>query len=276
MPKPSDQIVYNTSRYVAKIEAGGVDGSWGSIVQRFMRAHVVVLVDEALDAGPELAFGRIFLNIYLLSLQTAEPPFDHNVVRPAGLPVHALPDMHRLEQCLIVFTGELAALVRVDNRRNAVALYRFPDGFQDGSRFQSIRQPPAYNLAAIPVDDCGQVHVATLHLDEGDVNRPHLIREMGHIAPEQVWQDSFLKVALRGVRLRVDRVDRHLAHILLNRLPGDEITVVSEQHTDLPSTPRRILCVPVVDERHNPLLALYGFFSRRLGRIIYLRARYAQ
>ena len=38
-----------------------------------------------------------------------------NVVRPAGLSVHALPDMQRFEQGFIVIAGELAALVGVDD-----------------------------------------------------------------------------------------------------------------------------------------------------------------
>ena len=241
-----------------------------------MRTHVVILVDKAVNAGSELSLGRVFLNVDLLSLQAAEPPFNHNVVRPAGLSVHALPDMQRFEQGLIVIAGELAALVGVDDRRDAVALHRFTDCFQDGGRFQGIGQPPTHDLAAVPVNDRSQVHVVAFHPDVGDVDRPHLIRELSHITPEQVRKDSFLILALREVWPRIDRVDSHLAHVLLHRLPGYIVPVVSQQHANLSGTPRRILGMPVIDECHDPLLALNGLFIRGLGRMVYPRARYAQ
>ena len=77
----------------------------------------------------------------------------------------------------------------------------------------AIGQPPTHDLAAVPVNDRSQVHVATFHPDVGDVDRPHLIRELSHITPEQVWQDSFLIVALREVWPGIDRVDSHLPHV---------------------------------------------------------------
>lgn len=259
-----------------KRKAGSVDGGWSSIVQRLMRTHVVVLVDVVCDTSAEFSFGRVFFNVDLLGFQAAEPPFDHDVVRPARLSVHALSDVQRLEQGLIVIAGELAALVGIDDCRNAVTFHCLTDCFQHRGSFQGVGQLPPHDLAAVPVDDCSQVHVAALHLDVGDVDRPHLVRKLRHVVSEQVRQESFLIVPLRGVRLGVYRIDRHLAHVLLDRLPTYKVPVIAQQNTDFPRTPSRILGMPVVDERHDPLFALDGFLIRGLGRVVHLRADYAQ
>ena len=95
----------------AESKAGSVDGGRSSIVQRLMRTHVVVLVDVVLDTDTQFSFTRVLFNVDFLGLQTAEPPFNHDVVSPARLSIHALPDVQRLEQCLVVIAGELAALV---------------------------------------------------------------------------------------------------------------------------------------------------------------------
>ena len=125
-----------------------------------MWTHVVVLVDVVLDTAPEFSLIRVLLNIDFFGLQAAEPPFNHDVVGPVRLSVHALPDVQRLEQCLVVITGELAALVGIYDGRNAVAFHRFSDCFQYRGCFQSVGQLPAYDLAAIPVNDRGQVSVS--------------------------------------------------------------------------------------------------------------------
>ena len=95
-----------------------------------MRTQTVVLVDVVFDTGTELTHGGVFFDVNLLGLQAAKPPFNHDVVRPAGLSVHALPDVQRLEQFPVVIAGELAALVGIDDGRNAVAFHCFPDCFQ--------------------------------------------------------------------------------------------------------------------------------------------------
>ena len=64
-------------------------------------------------AMPRRSFLRAaeFVDVDALGFEAAEPPLDHDVVRPAGFPVHALTDMALSQELFVVFTGELAPLV---------------------------------------------------------------------------------------------------------------------------------------------------------------------
>lgn len=44
-----------------------------------------------------------------LDFETVEPALDHDVVRPATLPVHALANTETLQQNLVLRTGKLAS-----------------------------------------------------------------------------------------------------------------------------------------------------------------------
>ena len=46
-----------------------------------------------------------------------------------------------------------------------------------------VEEPPADYLAAEPVDDGGEVHVAPTDLDVGDVCRPHLVGKRDDLVP---------------------------------------------------------------------------------------------
>lgn len=123
-------------------------------------------------------FGRTeLINIDQLSFQTAEPTLNHDVVGPAGLAVHALPDPQRLEEGFIAVTGKLTALVRVEDGGNAATLHRRAYSVQNGRCFQRVGQFPTHDFPAEPIDNGGQVHMAMLHFDVGNVDGPDLIGE---------------------------------------------------------------------------------------------------
>ncbi len=57
------------------------------------------------------------------------------------------------------------------------------DGFQDGLQAQGVGEIPAYDFPAVPVDDGGQIHVAAIQFDIGDVNGPNLIWKGNLLVP---------------------------------------------------------------------------------------------
>ena len=135
----------------------------------------VVFVHILADCPAQLP-GRVKLvDIDQFRFQTAEPTFDHNVVRPAGLTVHALPDGQGFEKRLVLGAGKLAALVRIENSRNSEMLHSVPDSVQDRRGLQGVGEIPTHDFPAVPVDDGRQIHMAVAHPDVSDVDRPDLI-----------------------------------------------------------------------------------------------------
>ena len=103
--------------------------------------------------------------------------------------------MQFLQKALVLGAGELAALIRIEDCRGSVDLHSVPDSLDDGAGVQCVREVPAHDFPAEPVDDGGQIHVAMLHSDVGDVDGPDLIRVNCHIS-QQIGHNCLLEVAL--------------------------------------------------------------------------------
>ena len=71
----------------------------------------IVEVDILADALAQLLRAAKFIDIDQFGFEAAEPALDHDVVRPAGLAVHALANVEVSEQLFVFITGKLAALV---------------------------------------------------------------------------------------------------------------------------------------------------------------------
>ena len=227
----------------------------------------VVQADILLQRPAQFSGSAVLPRIDFLRLEGAEPTLNHDVVGPAALSVHALADMEFLQKLPVILTGELAALVRVQDARYTELFHRLAYRFQNRLGGQGVRQPPPHNLSAVPVDDGGQVHMALVHLDIGNVNGPDLIRELRHVVSEQIRHNSLLKVSLGEIRLRVYRADTHLFHVLADGLPGHIVPVVFQLRPQPSGSQGGHHRMPVVDVGHNLFLA---FLSRpiRLLRLI--------
>ena len=51
-----------------------------------------------------------------------------------------------------------------------------------------VRESPAHDVAAVPVDDGREVHMTSAYLDIGDVCGPHLVGKEDGFAMEQVGE----------------------------------------------------------------------------------------
>lgn len=96
-----------------------------------MWTYPVVFVDVCGNQPTQFSGRFVFMRIYLLCFEASEPSFNHDVVGPAPLPIHALPYPQFLEQGFVCIGGELAPLVGVENSRNAMSL----DGFLDSDDY---------------------------------------------------------------------------------------------------------------------------------------------
>ena len=103
-----------------------------------------------------------------------------------------LANVQRVEERLIFGVGELVGPVGVDGSRNAEAFHSCLHRIQNQRGFQRIGQLPAHDFSAEPVDDCSQVHMAVLHFDIGDIDRPDLIWEINSFISQQIRYDCLL------------------------------------------------------------------------------------
>ena len=77
---------------------------------------------------------------------------------------------------------------------------------------QIVGQVPSDDHPAVPVNDCGEIHMGMSHFNESDIDRPCLIRKGDLFSSQKVWEHAFLEVAFGEVRLWADRLDAHLLH----------------------------------------------------------------
>lgn len=72
-------------------------------------------------------------------------------------------------------TGELAALVGIENLRCAITFNRFCQNVHAESGIQGVRQAPAQNFATIPIHHRDQIEKTFSHGEVTYVGRPDLV-----------------------------------------------------------------------------------------------------
>ena len=224
------------------------------VSQRLVRPDGVVFFDVPADQSAQLSRRFVFVGVQPFHLQAVEPTLDHDVVRPAALAIHALADVQVEEKLLVLVAGELASLVGVQNGRQAVCRHGFPHSMDDRGRVERVRQVRPDDLPAAPVDERRKVHVAALHRDIGDVDRPDLVREFCFVIPQQIRHDGLFEIPPGKIGLRVNGVDAHLFHEPPHGLAADAIALLLQFHDELARAEIRMLGVPIVDALHEFLL----------------------
>ena len=111
-------------------------------VKRAVRTPAVVELQIAPDPTARCAHRVIGMQIHLLVLDRFPQPLDEHVVAPTSLAVHADGDAVLLEQLREFETGELAALVGVEDLRCAVTMDRLLHSLDAEIGRQRVRQAP--------------------------------------------------------------------------------------------------------------------------------------
>ena len=86
-----------------------------------MGADHVVLAHVLVDSADHLPRCDVLVDIYILVFQAAKKALSANVVQRLALAVHGYPYAVALQQIQVGLIGEVAALVRVDDLRSAIA-----------------------------------------------------------------------------------------------------------------------------------------------------------
>ena len=96
-----------------------------------MRTYAIVVIHILGDELAQFPRSVILVRVKLLRLEAAEPSLYHDVVGPLAAAVHALPDAIAAKQLFVFLACELAALIRVDDGRDAVFLNSLPHCLYD-------------------------------------------------------------------------------------------------------------------------------------------------
>ena len=152
----------------------------------------LVVKDEVLaDPGDQLGHALIPLQVDVLVFKRAPEPLDKNVVQAAPAAIHADADAGLIKPGGEIDTGELGALVGVEDLRPAVAQGRL-QSLQAEGRVQGVGDGPGEYVSAEPVHHRHQVDEAAAQRQIGDVAGPNLVRALDRHPAQQVGIDAVL------------------------------------------------------------------------------------
>ena len=216
-----------------------------------MRAALIVEHEVLADAGPRIADAVIGMQIDLLVLDRLPEPLDEDVVSPAPFTIHADADAARLERASELQTGELAALVGVEDLGLAIAGKGFFQCLDAKRRTHADRYAPGEYPPARPVHDGCQIDKPAGHRHVGDVHRPNVIRALDRQVPQQVRVDRVRRMPPAGVGLLVHRHDVHCAHQRRDVLATNEVAFAFEQVAHHTAAGEGVLEVQLIDTAHQ-------------------------
>ena len=207
----------------------------------------VVGVDILPDRFPDFPDVMVLSQVGFLILEGTEPSLDHDVISPPALSVHALPDPVVSQELPVLVTGELTALIAVQDLR-LCHLQSFFHRSDDHPGIQRVVNIPTDDAAAIPVDDCGQIDKPMLYGDICDVDRPRLIRSGDNCIPEQIWAYLRLLHSFGKVQLWVNGVDSHFIHVSAGLAPADMMALGFQLSRHLPGSPGRVIRMKMIND----------------------------
>src|SRR5216683_820061 len=195
--------------------------------------------------------GQTFTAHDFLVFEAAPQPLDENVVMPGALAVHADRDVGVEKHAGEGSTGELAALIGVEDLGLAMVGKSFFQGLGAELRLHRNRQPPGQNPATEPVDDGTEIDEPARHRDIGDVHRPNLIGPGDRHLAEQIWVDLVAQGRLGGVGPAIERLDAHAPHQRGDTLATNLDTLGIQQITQHPAAREGEVEMQLVHPAHD-------------------------
>lgn len=130
-----------------------------------MQPLLVVEPQPAANALARLRNRAIRFDEYILILQAAPKPLDKNIVQEPPLAIHADPDAAAFQLVEKPGTGELDALIGIENLGPTMPGDCFLQRLDAKIRLHGDRNPSCQHPAAEPVHDRDQINKALGHRD---------------------------------------------------------------------------------------------------------------
>src|SRR5882672_1847515 len=140
-----------------------------------MRSSPVVKVEISSNRASRFTDGFVGSQIDLLVFDAFPKPLNEHVVSPSSFAIHADGDAVFGEDAGKGRTGELRALVGVEDFRPAVTRESIFQRLDAEGRLHRDRQPPRQNTTGRPVEHHGEIDEAVRHRNVGDVHGPDLV-----------------------------------------------------------------------------------------------------
>ena len=223
----------------------------GSVVQAGVRPPPVVEVNPGADAPAGFRAGLVRVEIDTLVLQGAPQPLDNDVVPPPASAIHGDLDAGLGEGLGELQARELAALVGVEDLGLRESRQGLLKGLDAEVGIQAVREPPAEDLAAVPVHNHHQVEETATHRDVGDVGTPDFPRLVDLHSSEKVGIDPVLGMRRTGIGLLVDGREPHLTHQAANPLPANPMVLTTQRTAHQPRSVPWGLQELLVNEAHK-------------------------
>ena len=216
-----------------------------------MRTVAVVKVKIPTNRASRLADGFVGSQIDLLVFDAAPQPLNEDVVPPGPFAVHADGDAVVGEDAGKDRTGELRALVGVEDFRLAMTRESFLQCLDAEGCFHRNREPPGQNTTCRPIQYGGEIDEAVGHRDIGDVHGPDLVRLRDLQLAQQIRIDLVAGFGLGGARMAIERLYPHPPHQRLHMPAADLAPLQTQQAAQHTRTGERILHVQPIEPLHD-------------------------
>ena len=242
------------------------------VFQTLMYPLLVVEFEIVLQTGLQFGYCAVLIQVNVLVFHGSPQTFDENIIQSPPPAIHADADVSVQQHLRERMTGELHALVGVENHRR-VSFQRLLQRIDAEGCVHSVGQLPRQHIAAVPVDYRDQIHEASRHRDISDVGAPDLIDPVDLHVAQQVRIDLVPGRGLAGGRPRRDSLYSHDPHQPLDALAVPLLTMLSVQLAGHAArTIERTAGVDLVNHAHD----LHILIGNSHGLIIQRRSVKAQ
>ena len=216
------------------------------VVQGLVRPFHVVEPEPGVDAFSGFPGRGILIEIDLFVFEASPETFREDVVCGPSFSVHTDLNVMFLEPIQIAWTGKMAPLITVPDRRSG-KFQRSIHAVKDKGHLQGVVKLLSNDIAGIPVNGCHKVHPAFLEADVRNVDPPHMVRRMRDHVPEKIRVDPVAKLPFAEVGARMNPFDPHLSHGGLNPLSSHRNPFSPESNRDLPAPIEGVLGIDLID-----------------------------
>ena len=221
------------------------------VTERLVTSFGIVEGKILLQSQTSFQHVLIGIKINILLLDASPQPFHEDIVQIPSASVHADSDIVRFQYTRKLRTGEVAALIGIEN----VGLCLFQSlvqTFQTKIDFQRIGHLPIDDIAGIPIDDGYQVGKSFSQFDVGDIGTPDLIGSFNVQISQQIRINWMLFVSQTEIFLRIQGLYVHDIH-QFPYLVSSDINVMREIEFGFNSSisVKRMGGVDFVDEIHR-------------------------
>ncbi len=198
--------------HISTARSRGIDFGRRAVAERLMDALVIIEGKVRPQPGAGLAHAAIVMQVDFFIFHRAPEPLGENIIEGPPAPIHTDAHSSRRQQVCILRTGEVTALVAVEDLRRG-RRQRPLHGDRHKRLGQRLVQLPTQHITAEPIQHGHQIQPASVRPHIGDING-------------LLTNDKFCFVRVRPVSralLRLTARQQRLAEIAVRYSSSDSV-----------------------------------------------------